>query len=365
MDESANSNTDYNEELVRDSLESPIEGNNDILISTVRNAVTESLKTCEGHGCVSLSNNLAWSTMDREKKSMNDKIDRKKGNSVRPREKNMIELNKETIRKGQRKNSYWEMHQKKLGRKAPIKSEGQNEASQTSDLRNSNAAAVELHEQLVLDEILTENDRLNSFSGRKNTMFHLNNCGKEETKKFDNLTAFEKDEYKLESTRSSETNISQLGKLHYERVIGYEHQLWLPTSRNFSTVQSAPADMQPCQNPFGQGYIDFNSMTSLTSMRSDSELVNSNMTYNGIYANAKRNSRANYKPYTLSDYKKLKSESKPGGLGPDTKSEEHQQKVCIVIHYIVIRLCSSGFIWVDTRLLSAQLGGVYLCSHTN
>ncbi|XP_028401910.1 uncharacterized protein LOC114524894 [Dendronephthya gigantea] len=319
MDESGNSNADYNEEFVyRDSLECPIEET-----LKVKNAFPESPKTSEEHGCVPLSNNLGSDTIDKGGKLRNDRIDRKKGNSIRPREKNLIKLNKETIQKGQMKKSYREMHQKKLGKKASIKNKGQNEASQINDLRNTNAAAEFRKQTLLLDGILTENDGLNSSNGLNDKMFHFGNSGIQEANEFSGLIALEKDEYNLESTRCNETNLSQLGG----REIGYEHQL--PTLRNFSSVQSAPADIQPYQNPFilGEGYTDVNSMTYLTSMRSHSELVNSNTTYTGIYANAKQNSRAsNYKPYTLSDYKKIKRESKPGGLGPDTKSEEHQQK---------------------------------------
>jgi hypothetical protein len=36
-----------------------------------------------------------------------------------------------------------------------------------------------------------------------------------------------------------------------------------------------------------------------------------------------------YKPYSLSDYKKMQKEVKLGGLGPDLDNETRKEKVCV------------------------------------
>ncbi|CAB3989682.1 Hypothetical predicted protein [Paramuricea clavata] len=341
-----------NEELLRDSLESSVERCNNVSISTMRTNETDSHKTSKEHSYVSSHNDLAkvHSAVDKEPKTGTKK------HVMKRKPKNMIELNKmNIIKKGQAVSSYSKMHQKKLGRIAPIEKNG-NSQPETSGPNN---AAIEFHKQLVLDGILTDKDEFNNFGSYENNMA-LSGLH----------TLIERDEYSLESTRSNETNMSHFGKGYFVEAepsmpdngykfefvdsrktnlafsspedgkISHEHQL--PPVRTFATsVQSAPADIQYSDLSYeksfrssslhallkpGESYAGLNnSMTSLASTKSIAEHGDS-MTYSGIYANGKQNSRNNYKPYTLGDYKRLKKQSKPGGLGPDIKSEEHQQK---------------------------------------
>ena len=341
-----------NEELLRDSLESSVERCNNVSISTMITIETDSHKTNEEHSCVSSHNDLAkvHSAVDKEPKASTKK------HVMKRKPKNMIELNKmNIIKKGQAVSNYSKMHQKKLGRTAPIEKNGDSQP-ETSGLSN---AAIEFRKQLVLDGILTDKDEFNNFGSCENNMA-LSGLH----------TLIGRDEYSLESTRSNETNMSHFGKGYFveaepsisdngykfefvERKTNlafsspedgkFSHEHQLPPIRTFSTsVQSAPADIQAYldlsyEKSFkssslhalkpGESYAGLNnSMTSLASTKSIAEHGDS-MTYSGIYANGKQNSRNNYKPYTLGDYKRLKKQSKPGGLGPDIKSEEHQQKV--------------------------------------
>lgn len=65
---------------------------------------------------------------------------------------------------------------------------------------------------------------------------------------------------------------------------------------------------------------------SMASTSSKAKSVKQGVTgYSGMY-----NKQHTYQPYTLCDYKRLKQIT-PGGLGPNTNSEEHKKKVSMVI----------------------------------
>ena len=352
-----------NEELLRDSLENNVEECDNL--TTVRMHETDLHITRNKNSYESSQNDLTKvsSTADKEQKPKTDKIK----HVMKPKPlKNMIEFNKMNLTRGSAGNSYCKIHQKKLGETAPIEKYGTSNVGTASGLSN---AAIELRKQLVVDGILTDDKS------------ELNNSGIGESKMA--LSGFQRsNKYCLESTRSNESNISQFGqgyfveepsmstnsygnRLYPDNGYGYmergsntgmfssledekiNHKLQLPPVRTFPiSVQSAPADIQTyldlsyekslrssshhAVKP-SEGYADLNnSRTSLASTKSITDQGDS-ITYSGLYANAKHNSGSNYKPYTLSDYKRLKRQGKPGGLGPDTKSEEHQQKVCAII----------------------------------
>ena len=346
-------NENVNEEiLLRDSLESSIEGFNDS-ISTVRTNGTGLNQDSDKLSLnISSPNDLAKvpRTMDKEQEP---KVVAKKA-VMKPKQKNMIELNKMNVKKGQVANSYSKMHQKKVGKTAPRQN------SQNGDSEKTNApsnAVFALHKQLVLDGILTEKDELNDFSTSKNHTL-------EQKSGWNGLNPLIWEEYNMESTRYTQSNMALFHKgmpnmtdtlgesfTHYARsgctnenlnARGYiglsEHGIeQLPPVHQVSTSsQSAPANMQEYLDLPHEKSLRSNSVNALQVSRESHADLNSSMTsqsslgsttYSSIYANSKQDLKTNYKPYTLSDYKRLKKGGKPGGLGPDTKSEAHQQKV--------------------------------------
>ena len=337
-------NENVNEEiLLRDSLESSIEGFNDS-ISTIRTNETGLNQDSDKLGLnISSPNDLAKvpRTMDKEQEP---KVVAKKA-VMKPKQKNMIELNKMNVKKGQVANSYSKMHQKKVGKTTPRQN------SQNGDSEKTNApsnAVIALHKKLVLDGILTEKDELNNFSTS-------NNHTLEQKSEWNSLNPLIWEEYNMESTRYTQSNImtNTLGEsfTHYTRsgctnenlnacgYIGFsEHGIEeLPPVHQVSTSsQSAPANMQEYLDLPHEKSLRSNSVNALKVPRVSHVDLNSSMTsqsslgsttYSSIYANSKQDLKTNYKPYTLSDYKRLKKGGKAGGLGPDTKSEAHQQKV--------------------------------------
>jgi hypothetical protein len=338
-----------NEDMLRDSLENNVDGCDSFTgIGMKFETDLHKSKIHSSESCKLPQNDSAKNCRAVGKEKNPTTVEKKK--AVKPVFKNMIELNKMNVKKGEAVNSYSKIHRKKRGKTAPIEKD-ENITCETSSLTN---AAIELRKQLVMDGILTDKDESN---------MALEYCH--------SLT--EREKYCLDSTRSKETNLSHFGQgYNLGEELGMSNGSYrnrpqldnnygfvgnntnnspfedgefssacqLPPVRTFPTsVQSAPADIQ--------AYLDLSYEKSIRSCshhalksggdvngdlnNSMTSLASHSTTYSGLYANAKQNLGTNYKPYTLGDYKRLKQQGKPGGLGPDTKSEEHQQKVLDII----------------------------------
>ena len=342
-----------NEDVLRDSLESNVEACDSFTAVGINNCETDFHKNRTGHGesCELPQNGSAKMCCGAEKQKMPRTGQNK--DTVKPKPfKNMIELNRINLQKGPAVNSYSKIYQRKRDKTAPIEKD-ENRISETTSLTS---AAIQLRKQLVIDGILTDKDESNmaqKLTERDKYCFDsarcngTNLCLGKELGLSDTSCRCNRANYQTNSSYGLvESNTNRTVNPFENEKISCSTNFQLPPVRTFHTsVQSAPADIQTYldlsyEKSFrssshqslklrGDNNADLNnSTTSLASAKSLIEQGHST-TYSSIYASTKQNLGTNYKPYTLSDYKKLKKQGtgKPGGLGPDTKSEEHQQKV--------------------------------------
>ena len=344
-----------NEDVLRDSLESNVEACDSFTGVGINNCATDfrENKTGDDESCESPQNGCAkmYCGVDKQKKPRTRQ--NKDTSTVKPKPfKNMVELNKINLKKGQEVNSYSKIHQRKRGKTEPI----ENHENSTPERTSRTNAAIELRKQLVIDGILTEKDESNmSHKSTEREKYSFDSARSNETnlslgrelglsdRSYSNRPNYQNNNYRFVESNTNRT--VELNPFENEKI-SCSTNYQLPPVRPFPTlVQSAPADIQTYlglsyENSFrssshqslklcGDNNADLNN--SATSLAGTKSLIDQrhSTTYSGIYASTKQNLVTNYKPYTLSDYKKLKKQGtgKPGGLGPDTKSEEHQQKV--------------------------------------
>ena len=345
-----------NEDVLRDSLESNVEACDSFTAVEINNCETDfrKNKTEYDESCESPQKGSAKMCcgVDKQKKPRTSQ----NKDTVKPKPfKNMIELNKVNLKKGQGVNSYSKIHQRKHGKTEPMEKE-ENSASERTSLTN---AAIELRKQLVIDGILTDKDERNmahKLTERDKYSFdsawsNETNLSLEKDLGMSDKSSSNRPNYQSNSYRFVESNANRTVSPFENEKISCSTNFQLPPVCTFpNSVQSAPADIQTYldlsyEKSFrssshqslklcGHNNADLNISTS-TSLAGAKSLIEQghSTTYSGMYASTKQNLGTNYKPYTLSDYKKLKKQGtgKPGGLGPDTKSEEHQQKVVTVI----------------------------------